>query len=368
VRDPALEEVDREESPFARSGVTPDEELEELAETFWKVWEARPGNRHERWFTFADAPCRFRIVGSGLAGDVFRAFAHLEEAPSPKAPALDIHLWDGQETGFPLEGVEPLEDLNAQGETFVSRDNRVILTARPQIRTGYHRLDHVLFGWVNTHTKLTQYELGRPLHTELMLWHKDRDVQAIHAGLVAANGDGVLFGGPGGSGKSTTALTCLKAGFEYMADDYVGLRLREDGSYEGHSLFCSTHLDPDHLRRFPYLKGHAIPARLPREDKSLVLLSEVFDGGLSRKARVRAVALPKVVDAQDTSIRPATTIEALLRLAPSSLILLPFAGAAAQEFEKLSTFLETVPTYWLELGRDMDQIPLRIQDILEKHR
>ena len=200
-----------------------------------------------------------------------------------------------------------------------------------------------------------------------MLWHKDRDVQAIHAGLVARDGEGVLFGGPGGSGKSTTALTCLKAGFEYMADDYVALKALDDGSYEGHSLFCSTHLEPGHLEKFPYLRPHAIPGRLPREDKSLVLLSQVLPEGLSRKARIRAVALPRVVDAPRPSIRPASTIEALLRLAPSSLILLPYAGVAAGEFEKLSRFLETIPTYWLELGSAMDEIPDRIAEILERH-
>jgi hypothetical protein len=60
-------------------------------------------------------------------------------------------------------------------------------------------------------------------------------------------------------------------------------------------------------------------------------------------------------------------VEALLRLAPSSLILLPYAGVAAGEFEKLSTFLQEVPTYWLELGFDMEEIPVKIGEILEMH-
>ena len=152
-----------------------------------------------------------------------------------------------------------------------------------------------------------------------------------------------------------------------MADDYVALEARPDGAYDGHSLFCSTHLEPNHLLKFPYLRPHAIPGRLPREDKSLVLLSDVLPDGLSRKAQIRAVALPRVVDAERPSVRPATTIEALLRLAPSSLILLPYAGVAAGEFEKLSTFLENIPKYWLELGRSMDEIPDRIGEILERH-
>jgi hypothetical protein len=352
---------------YERPGITPTEEFDDLQSGFETAWATYPDQRRERWFTFADQPVRFRIVGAGLAEDVFRAFSHLKRDSDGEEPELTVGLWDEGETGLDVEGLEPYDDLNAQGASFASDDGTMVVTARPQTRTAYHRVERDLYGWVADHRRLTQYELGRPLHSELMLWHKDRDVQAVHAGLVARNGNGILFGGPGGSGKSTTALTCLKAGFEYMADDYVGLELTDDGAYDGHSLFCSTHLEPGHLQRFPYLVPHAVPGRLPREDKSLVLLSNVLPEGLSRKARIRAVALPRVVDIDRPRLRPASTIEALLRLAPSSLILLPYAGTFATEFEKLSVFLENIPTYWLELGREMEEIPDRIDELLERH-
>jgi hypothetical protein len=47
--------------------------------------------------------------------------------------------------------------------------------------------------------------------------------------------------------------------------------------------------------------------------------------------------------------------------------MLPYGGIAAGEFEKLSRFLEDVPTYWLELGGGMEEIPHRIDEILERH-
>jgi hypothetical protein len=186
--------------------------------------------------------------------------------------------------------------------------------------------------------------------------------------MAARGGHAILLGGPGGAGKSTTALVSLLAGLEYMGDDYIALQEESGGSYTGHSLYCSTHLTPSHLARFPELVPHAIPGRLPREDKSLVLLSEVRPGELSRKATIRAVALPKVVDAEDTRMRPATTVESLLRMAPSSLLLLPYAGLMENEFERLSKFLEATPKYWLELGRDLAQIPERIGELLERHK
>jgi hypothetical protein len=258
-------------------------------------------------------------------------------------------------------------DPNDQGETFVSDDGRFVVVARSQTRTAVDRQRQALVGWIGRHDHLTQYELGRPLHSELLLWHKDRGALAIHAGMVAREGRAVLLGGPGGAGKSTTALVSLLAGFDYMADDYVALTDEPDGSYMGHSLFCSTHLLPSDLHRFPELKAHAIPGRLPREDKSLVLLSQIRPEGLSRKASIRAVALPRVVDGAETRLRPATVVESLLRMAPSSLLLLPYAGLMEREFERLSGFLEVTPTYWLELGRDRARIPERIGELLERH-
>lgn len=345
---------------------TAGEQFHILSDAFDRAW-ARPADIHEAWFVFVDRPVRLRIAGEGLASDLFRAFSHLRAEPSDEAPALDVCLFDERATGVSVPGLAPVGDLNDQGETLVSDDGRYVVVARPQTRTACDRKGRVLVGWVGRNDHLTQYELGRPLHSELLLWHKDRGALAIHAGMAARGGDAVLLGGPGGAGKSTSALVSLLAGFEYMADDYVALTQDADGPYVGHSLYCSTHLEPSHLRRFPALVPHAIPGRLPREDKSLVLLSDVRPEGLSRKATVRAVALPRVVDADATRLRPASPVESLLRMAPSSLLLLPYAGLVESEFQRLTRFLETTPTYWLELGRDMTQIPQRIGELLERH-
>jgi hypothetical protein len=62
-----------------------------------------------------------------------------------------------------------------------------------------------------------------------------------------------------------------------------------------------------------------------------------------------------VVGRGETSFRPASQAEALLALAPSSVMFLP--GASARSLDKLGKLVECVPCYWLELGRDVDRIP-----------
>jgi hypothetical protein len=119
-------------------------------------------------------------------------------------------------------------------------------------------------------------------------------------------------------------------------------------------------------RCFPDLVQHEIPGVLPHEDKSLVLLAELFPGQLPRVAQIRAVALPRVTQGEQTTIRPATTFDALLRLAPSSLIALPHSNSGAEGLDVLTDFVSSVPTFWLDLGRDLTSIPVAVDRILEE--
>ena len=100
------------------------------------------------------------------------------------------------------------------------------------------------------------------------------------------------------------------------------------------------------------------------EDKFLILLSQVYPERLRRDTEITAVALPRVVQADKSRIRPASKAETLLALAPSSLIM-PQLSAGMQGFQKLVTLVEHVPCYWLELGRELSEIPHRVDELIE---
>lgn len=347
------------------------EQFEGLAEAFTRALESQPESVVERWYVMAGRPVRFRVVGTELARTVLRPFFHLRIDPAAR-PVLSVDLWDESETQVRSAVCDARSDLEWFGAFGASEDGRFVMHEMAQTKSVMDRVEQRLVGWVGTHAHLTLYELGRPLHSQLLLWHKDRGIQAVHAGLVARDGDGVLFGGPGGSGKSTVALTCHRAGFDFLGDDYIGIeRVEEEdksdsGGYVGHSVYSSTHVDPEHLKTFPALVPHAVHGTLPAEDKVVVLLAEARPERLVQHARLRAIALPRVAHTDTTVIRRASPAEALLQLGPSSLLMLPHAGLSATEFQRLSTLVESVPTYRIDLGRDFDRIPDRVEDILRE--
>jgi hypothetical protein len=339
----------------------------ELSAAFARAVEEAGGRIFETCYDFAGKPTRLRIVGARLAGLIPRALAHLRVPDRPPSPReFRIDLWDESQTGIGCAGCRASDDPAAPGNTEVSASGIHVITTFAQIKSGLDRKSQRIVGWIGNADLLTQYDVGRPLHSQLLLWHRDRGLQALHAGLVGRGDDGILLGGPGGSGKTTTALSCLQAGMAYLSDDYVVVDPNPGGAPLCHSVYCSAHVEPKHLQRFPGLLPYAIPGKLAREDKSLLLLSDLPGAILRSSVRLRAIVFPQVVDAPVTRYRPASRAHALLRLAPSSLGLLPYPGALGDGFKALSALVDRVPVYWLDLGRDLEQIPRAVDQLFEE--
>jgi len=330
---------------------------------FGQAVATNPDRLLESYYTFAGQIVRIRIVGRELAEQIGRPFSHLRMNGSVSpAPQLTIDLWDVNETNIRLHVGPARPDLGWADATAVSPDGRFLGQRLPNTFTCLDRKAEHIIGSIAWSDDVFIYERGKPLTRPLVMWHNDRNVHVIHAGLVSRNEQGVLFAGRSGSGKSTSTLACLCAGFNYLSEDFVGLQRLKDGSFVGHSLYNSVFLETDDLARFPDLIPHAIKGRFPYEGKSLILLSQVFPKRLERSVPIKALALPRIVDSPRSRIRPASKGEALLAVGPSSL----FMALSPEDcgFERLVQLVEHVPSYWLELGRDRSEIPRRVEELL----
>jgi hypothetical protein len=193
-------------------------------------------------------------------------------------------------------------------------------------------------------------------------WHADVGVPVVHAGMVAIDGDGLLIAGPGGSGKSTVALACAGAGFAYLADDYVGLA-HQDGAYTGHSVYCSSHVDAQHIGHFPAAAAAARRSGLlTTEGKALLFVTDMPGARLDATATLAAIVLPRVRGGI-TRVTPATQVEAMIQLAPTSLHMIPLASFS-EGFARLSRLVSATPAYWLDLGDDVERIPRLLAPLL----
>jgi hypothetical protein len=337
---------------------------------FRQAVEARPDALCESHHTFGGHRVRIRLVGRRLAESFTQPFAHLTiPGVAPAVPRLAIDLWDEEETGIPCPAPAGDEGEREQGwevgggTVTLSRDRQFAGYRFRSSLTCFDRKTEHVIGWLASSGLLTLYERGKPLHLLLTMWYGDRDIQLVHAGLVSRDDRGVLLPGRERAGKSTSALACLSAGFDYLGDDYVGLEVLGEGTFVGHSVFGSTWLEPAQLARFPALAPHATQGVYPWERKPLVLLPSLFPHHLARCAVIRVLALPRIVDAGATRFRPASKAEALLEIVPSSL-LQQLLRPGAPGFRRLGQLVDSVPAYWLELGCDLERIPSAVDALL----
>ena len=189
---------------------------------------------------------------------------------------------------------------------------------------------------------------------------KEQPFQPIHAGAVGYPDGGVLVVGGSGSGKSTATLACLDSDIGYAGDDYVLVRTEPEPRV--YSLYNTAKLEPDNLARFPSLRPHLDNAGALGTEKALVFLHRARPDKISRGFPIRAILCPRVTGRPDTVCRPARAQDAFLAIAPTTTMHL--AGARRQTLEKLFRLAKSVPSYVLESGTDIPQIPRAISRLL----
>jgi hypothetical protein len=208
--------------------------------------------------------------------------------------------------------------------------------------------------------RVPYWETGSPLRTILHWWLLNHGLQLVHAAAVGNSKGGVLIGGKGGSGKSTTALACLESNLSYVGDDYTLLGL--DPGPVVYSLYNSAKLNNDHVQRFAALLPKIVNSDRLAEEKALLFVNEHYPSKVAPRLTVRAILLPRVTGLAETRLKRVSVAMALAALAPSTIFQLPRAGNEAFKF--LATFARKLPCFSLELGTDLSSIPPVIEGLL----
>jgi len=310
---------------------------------------------------FAGFPVQIQIVGNRWAELVGRAIGHLPRPNEGQAIALHIDAWDAEEVGvLPELGLVDLDGPPTVMKS--SSDGWFVGEERHHGTLWLDRRGQHVTGCIASVDALTLDARARPFHKLLSAWLFDRGVQFVHAGLVSEADSALLFVGNGGAGKSTASICCLCSGMGFLGDDFVGIS-RVAGGFVGHGFYASCLLGNQHIKRFPEIAPHAYPPNLADEQKHVAYLQDGFHRLLEHQKPIRAIALPRVVDAPESSFEKASKVQALKAIAPTSVMYLPRPSKEA--FETLSELVASVPTYWFNSGCDINGIGGVVRSFLQ---
>jgi len=209
-----------------------------------------------------------------------------------------------------------------------------------------------------------RYQVSSPLLTILHWGLRFHGMQLIHAAAVGTPAlGGVLIVGKGGSGKSTTALTCLNSEFSYVSDDYCLLSTNPVAYV--YNLYNSAKLDANDVQHLPYLASTLDQPDTLYDGKRLIFVNRQYPEKTVNGFPLRAILVPRITGRAETKVRPTSSATALRALAPNTMFQLTGFDTAA--FETIAAVIKEVPCYTLELGTDRAAIPAVIMDVLSQH-
>jgi hypothetical protein len=338
--------VSRTATPDAPPVDSLQDEFERAAETAGGAVDLR--------LALAGKPVRIRFAGARAAEALRPAFAHLE-AREDEPPALTLHVWDtgAPRTGSPGAGASYYYEQDGVRALYQpASDVFSVLTADAD--TGWFRMPDA--------TGLPYWDYTAPFRHLLSWWLDAQGLRQVHGGAVGTEDGGVVLVGPGGSGKSTTALSTLRdERLRYAGDDYVAV-----GSGPApvvHSLYCSGKVHPEDLHRLPHLEPALADGANP-DEKVVFYVEQAFPGRSIAGFPLRAIVVPRVTERRVARAVPGTRAEALAALAPSTIFQLhpPARDALAW----MAGLVRRVPAFVLELGSDVETIPPALLRILER--
>jgi len=324
--------------------------------------------------TPALAHLRARPVGSPALTirvfDLRSTGVALPPTPWPEASAIEVADGDPTPAG-PIAAANPIQWFSDQGT----------LRLLNQAGEAFNLLDlagRTAFYFVPDAEATTVHERAAPFRPILHWWSGTVERALIHGAAVGVGSGAALIVGKGGSGKSTTALTCLAAGLDYLGDDYVMVQAGPAPLVYG--LYGTAKLDPDNTARFPALAALAAatepssptessgfpgrrydPGRLAGE-KVLLYLAPAFGPRLKPVLPLRAIVIPKIVGRERPTMERTSAATALAALAPSTLFQMP--GNRGAVFATVAELVRQVPAYVLELGPDMSAVPTLIGEVV----
>lgn len=311
-----------------------------------------------RYFRVGGHLVRITFAGCALAQPLSESFEHL--AASPGEPELEIRAFDSESTGVPIPlSHQTLESMTVAAMPSAQPSHGLYGDFR-RLHLGLSSLnceDSKAWYWLPSLDQLQGRDRGAPFRAILSWWMPSRGKRFIHAGAVGSRGSAALISGPGGAGKSTTTLTCLANGMDYLGDDYC--LFSPEGTV--HSLYRSVKLRPGHAFS-PTELGRDVSTGIPGDDKSVFFPAPRQGGAFVDEMRIAAIILPTVTGAPRPSLHPASPGTALAAIAPSTLLQL--SSGTADAMRDFAALCQSVPSYRLELGDRADLIPDIIHGVL----
>ncbi len=226
--------------------------------------------------------------------------------------------------------------------------------------TVFDRQSNRAIVWLGTGSA-PSWLLSRPALPIMHAFAIDTPWLGTHGGAVGRAGRFLLLAGRGRAGKTTTALACARAGWDYAGDDYV-FTDTSNGRIE--PLYASARLRIDMAQSFTDLL-HA-SAEVSEDDGELrheLRLSAHLNSRQIAGGSLAAILLPRRRGAHRVEFSPGRPSDAFTALLTVTTTQLP--GWPKVVAEKLAALVGLAPVFFVDTGPDPAAIPGALAEFLD---
>jgi hypothetical protein len=312
-------------------------------------------------FRFGDIPVAVRFDRSPRIPELQRMMEARRSGPDRDAWLIDVAggTLDGRHDRFLPSTADRNQRILGSNDAFYylwldEAGGYVTAIDRPQRRG---------IVWFPTPEAIASWHVARPLLHAIKGISRATPWTPIHAASVALNGHAILATGQSGAGKTSIALACALAGWDYLGDDAVIVR---PGPPAVAALYSSSRLRTD---MFGLLEG-ALRASLGTSDDAGELKAEIDMTLLGRctvgSAALAAIVVPRRIGGGRTTLAPigrSETLRIMMNAAHQSIL-----GDEQTAFEKLAAIVRDVPCYAFDSGPDPLAVPEALARLVEGRR
>jgi hypothetical protein len=320
------------------------------------------GYTPEFFFQIDGFTIRLVFAGDSLYPAITAVFAHLRINPVPDVD-LTVCCWDSLSTSTPAPWLPKLKKA-------IGKENDITYFNDEAIYLSFNHVSGVLnlfrvrekigLFWINRHTDLPLYEKASALKNVLNWFFYQRRFYMLHSAAVGINDRGVLIGGKGRTGKSTTAMACFRYGMKYAGDDYI--MLAKNKGYRAYSVYNSIKLEENNIFRLFKLRPDMYTVDSFYK-KNVMYLNDMNKAGISTGFTICALLLPRIQTDTKPGLKRISPAQAFREMAPSSIF--QQMGPKTGVFRFIAEMTRILPCYQLTLSADINRIAKIIERLIE---
>ncbi len=214
--------------------------------------------------------------------------------------------------------------------------------------------------WFAAPDRMASWHVARPFLHAIKGFSRDTAWTPIHAAAIAKGGRGILLVGQSGAGKTSIAVGCALAGWDYLGDDAVMVRPNPSRVA---ALYSSARLRADMFQTFP----RAMTASLGISDDAGEQKAEIDMSTLGccgcAEATIQAIVFPVADDGAPGALREINRPDAVRKLMEATWQ--SIKGDETVTFDKLAAIVARVPCVSMQACHDQVALSRTLTTLVE---